>query len=107
MTVVVGDNESATSTWHAAIFAALRGVRRGAGRPGPKEQRFADLHKPWDRDDWLVSAGVVLDDGHRIEMRQDLAGKVDCHARDLDIGIDVSNQVMNSGAPDAARWLDR
>jgi DNA repair protein SbcC/Rad50 len=38
-------------------------------------------------------------------MRQDLAGKVDCHARDLDIGQDVSAEVMNEGMPDASRWL--
>ena len=105
LTVVVGDNESAKSTWHAAIFAALCGRRRGAGRPREDDQRFADLHKPWDRTGWLVSAEIVLDDGRRVEMRQDLAGKVDCHARDLDLGQDISDQVMNEGTPDAARWL--
>jgi hypothetical protein len=105
MTVVAGENESAKSTWHAAIFAALCGRRRGKGRPREDEQRFADLHKPWDSDDWLVSAEIALDDGRRIELRQDLAGKVDCHARDLDFGDDVSAQVMNEGTPDAARWL--
>jgi hypothetical protein len=105
LTVVVGDNESAKSSWHAAIFASLCGRRRGKGRPREDEQRFADLHKPWDLDDWLVSAEVVLADGRRIELRQDLAGKVDCHAIDLDIGQDVSAEVMKDGTPDAARWL--
>ena len=105
VTVIVGDNESAKSSWHAAIFASLCGRRRGKGRPREDEQRFADLHKPWDREDWLVSAEVVLDDGRHIELRQDLAGKVDCHAVDLDIGEDVSAQVMRDGVPDAARWL--
>ena len=33
LTVVVGDNESAQSTWHAAIFAALCG-RQGRGHLG-------------------------------------------------------------------------
>jgi DNA repair protein SbcC/Rad50 len=105
MTVVGGDNESAKSTWHAVIFAALCGRRRGKGRPREDEQRFIDLHRPWDRGDWLVSAEIGLDDGRRIELRQDLAGKVDCHAKDLDIGTDVSGEVMNEGTPDAARWL--
>ena len=105
MTVIVGDNESAKSTWHAAIFAACCGRRRGRGRPREDEQHFIDLHKPWDHGDWLVSAEVVLDDGRRIEMRQDLAGMVDCHAKDLDVGEDVSAQVMNDGAPDGSRWL--
>lgn len=105
MTVVVGDNESAKSSWHAAIYAAVCGRRRGRGRPREDEQRFIDLHRPWDHDDWLVTAQLVLDDGRRIELRNDLAGKVDCHAKDLDLGRDVSAEVMNDGAPDGARWL--
>jgi uncharacterized protein YhaN len=105
MTVVVGDNESAKSTWHAAIYAALCGHRRGPGRRGPERQRFIDAHKPWDREDWLVSAEIVLDDGRRIEMRQDLAGRVDCHARDLDLAAAVADDVINDGMPDASRWL--
>lgn len=106
MTVVVGDNESAKSSWHAAIFAALCGRRRARGRRREDDQRFSELHRPWDDpDDWLASAEIVLDDGRLIEMRQDLAGGVDCHARDLQINRDVSAEVMNDGTPDAARWL--
>jgi len=105
MTVVVGDNESAKSSWHAAIYAALCGRRRGKGRSRLQEQHFTDLHRPWDGNDWLVSAQLVLDDGRLIEMRQDLAGKVDCHAKDLVLGHDISADVMNDGMPDASRWL--
>src|SRR5258708_40273783 len=90
MTIIVGDNESAKSSWHAAIYAAVCGRRRARGRPREDEQRFIDLHKPWHGDDWLVSAEIVLDDGRRIELRQDLAGKIDCHAKDLVVGADVS-----------------
>src|SRR3954452_2577158 len=74
MTVIVGDNESAKSSWHAAIYAALCGRRRGKGAPRREEQRFIDQHKPWHREDWLVTAQVVLDDGRRVELRHDLAG---------------------------------
>ena len=105
MTVVVGNNESAKSSWHAAIYAALCGRRRGKGRSRLDEQRFTDLHRPWDGNDWLVSAQIVLDDGRLVEMRQDLAGKVDCHAKDLVLGHDISADVMNDGMPDASRWL--
>ncbi|MGH3266322.1 MAG: AAA family ATPase, partial [Trebonia sp.] len=105
MTVIVGANESAKSSWHAAIYAALCGRRRARGAPRKDEQRFADLHKPWDRDGWLVTAVVTLDDGRRVELRQDLAGRVDCHARDLELNRDISVEVMNDGAPDGARWL--
>lgn len=105
MTVVFGNNESAKSSWHAAIFAALCGRRRGKGKPRADEQSFIELHKPWDQEDWLVTARIILDDGRDIEMRQDLAGKVDCHAKDLGLGRDVSSEIMNDGAPDAAKWL--
>ena len=105
MTVVHGPNESGKSTWHAAVYLALCGRRRGRGRAGPDWQRLADRHRPWDRDEWLVSAEVVLDDGRRVEFRQDLDGRVDCHARDLVLGADLSAEFMNDGTPDAARWL--
>ena len=35
MTVVVGDNESAKSSWHAAVYAALCGRRRGRSPAAP------------------------------------------------------------------------
>ncbi|MDI3314542.1 MAG: AAA family ATPase [Mycobacterium sp.] len=105
MTVVFGNNESAKSSWHAAIFAALCGRRRAKGKPRADEQSFIDLHKPWDHNDWLVTAQIILDDGRNIEMRQDLAGKVGCHAKDLGLGRDVSSEIMNDGAPDASKWL--
>jgi len=105
LTVVYGANESAKSSWHAAIYAALCGRKRGRGRPNEDEQRFIDLHKPWDRSDWVVSAQVLLDDGRRVELRQDLDGRVDCDAVDLDLGRDCSAEIMTDGTPDAARWL--
>jgi len=105
MTVIVGDNESAKSSWHAAIYAALCGRRRGKGRAPKDEQRFVDLHRPWDGGQWLVSAVISLDDERRIELWQDLDGRVDCHATDLALGRDVSGEVMHEGTPDAARWL--
>jgi hypothetical protein len=105
MTVIVGSNESAKSSWHAAVFAAVCGRRRGKGKPREDDQRFAELHKPWDRDDWLVTAELALDDGRRVEMRQELNKRVDCHAKDLALGTDISDEVMHDGAPDGARWL--
>jgi exonuclease SbcC len=105
MTVIFGANESAKSSWHAAIYAAVCGRRRGRGRSRTDEQHFADLHKPWDSDAWLVSAQLDLDDGRRIEMWHDLAGRVDCRAKDLIVGTDVSSEVISDGAPDGSRWL--
>lgn len=105
MTVIIGDNESGKSSWHAAIYAGLCGRRRGKGQPRKAEQRFAGLHKPWDGGDWSVTAEVALDDGRRIELHHDLDGKVNCHARDLDLGTDVSAELMHDGAPDGALLL--
>ena len=56
MTVVVGDNESAKTSWHAAIYSALCGRTRRKGRMDAKDQTFADRHKPWDGTAWEVSA---------------------------------------------------
>jgi hypothetical protein len=103
LTVVHGPNESAKSSWHAAVYAALCGRRRGVS--SAEERRFEARHRPWDREDWLVSAQIVLDDGRRVELRQDLAGRVDCHAIDLDLATDLSAEILNGGMPDASRWL--
>jgi hypothetical protein len=105
LTVVVGDNESGKSSWHAAIYAALCGRRRRRGKPAAWEARFTERHRPWDGDEWLVTARISLDDGRRVELRQDLDGKVDCGAIDLDTGEDVSAEIIVDGAPDATRWL--
>jgi DNA repair protein SbcC/Rad50 len=37
LTVIYGPNEAGKSSWHAAIYAALCGMRRGRGQP-----RFGD-----------------------------------------------------------------
>jgi hypothetical protein len=105
MTVIAGVNESAKSSWHAATYAALCGRRRGKGRVSVPEQRFADAHRPWHGSQWLVSAVLVLDDGRRIEIRQDLDGKVDCRATDVALNRDVSSEIMHDGSPDASVWL--
>jgi DNA repair exonuclease SbcCD ATPase subunit len=105
LTVVLGDNESGKSSWHAAIFAALCGRRRGRGRPSVQEQRFIDTYQPWGGGAWAVSGVVVLDDGRPIELRQDLSGKVDCRASDTILARDVSAEIMVDGSPDASAWL--
>ena len=106
LNVIVGRNESAKSSWHAAIYAGLCGRRRGKGASTLEDRLFSARHKPWDRSDaWAVEAHLSLDDGRTIEIHQDLLGKVDCRAIDVTIGRDVSNEIMNAGAPDASTWL--
>ena len=105
MTVVTGPNESGKSSWHAALRLALTGLRRGRGRATAADAALSAQHRPWDTPDaWEVEAGLVLNDGRAIELRQDLEGKVACSALDVGLGRDVSNEILD-GTPDASRWL--
>lgn len=105
LNVIAGPNEAGKSTWHAAIRLALTGVRRGKGPGTAAERQLAERHRPWGQDDqWLVEARITLDDGRRIDIAQDLAGKVACRATDVGLGRDVSNEILD-GTPDASRWL--
>jgi len=104
MTVIFGPNESGKSQWHAALYAALCGMRRGRGRRS-EDTDFVERHHPWDAANWEVSAIVALEDGRRVELRHDLDGRIDCQARDVDLGRDYSSEIINDGAPDGARWL--
>lgn len=107
--VVFGPNEAGKSTWHAALYAALCGIRRGRGRASPEEAEFEERHFPAGRADWQVQCEVTLDDGRRIGLQQDLKGRVRCRAVDLQLGHDLSGELMNGGAPDGAKLvgLDR
>jgi uncharacterized protein YhaN len=105
MTVVVGDNESAKTSWHAAIYAGLCGIGRRQGRDPRPVADFVSRHRPWDNPErWEVVAVVVLDDGRRIELRQDLASRTNCKAMDLAVGREVSD-ILHEQVPDAAMWL--
>ena len=104
MTIVYGPNESGKSSWHAALYAALCGMRRGRGRAMKEDEVFEAHHRPWDGDAWEVSAIITLDDRRRIELRQDLVSKTGT-ARDTDTGRDYTSEIINDGAPDGAVWL--
>ena len=107
MNVVHGANEAGKSTWHAALYAGLCGLRRGKGRAVRADVQFERRHRPWDGDGgWEVGAVVELADGRRVALRHDLAGKVESSARDADIaGRDYSNEIVFEGAPDGSCWL--
>ncbi len=104
-TLVHGPNEAGKSSWHAALYAGLCGMRRARGTPRRDEQAFTVRHRPWWGTTWEVSAVIELQDGRRVELRHDLLGKVDCRATDLLLGRDCSDEIVNEGAPDGARWL--
>lgn len=105
MTVVCGPNEAGKSSWHAALYAAICGVRRAKGAPKKEDADFAIRHRPWESDQWDVSATVCLENRRRVLLHHDLAGRVDCSATDADLGREYSGEIMEEGAPNAAVWL--
>jgi len=75
LTVVCGPNEAGKSSWHAAIYASLCGMRRARGQLA-QDRDFARLRRPWSGEAWEVRAIVRLDNGPRVELRQDLSDLV-------------------------------
>ncbi|MFT5531203.1 MAG: exonuclease SbcC [Candidatus Poriferisodalaceae bacterium] len=105
LTIVHGQNESAKSTWHAAITVGLCGRRRGAGRTSA-DADFEARHRPWDLDEsWAVGIELLLDDGREIEIERDLHRQANS-VRDVQLGgRAVPDELMRDGSPDAAVWL--
>jgi uncharacterized protein YhaN len=105
MTVITGPNESGKSAWHAAIYAALCGMRRARGAQQGPDRAFRSRHRPWTGERWKVGALVELDDGRTVELHHDLDGLVDCHATDAVLGGDLTGEILFEGTPDGSAWL--
>lgn len=106
MNVVYGPNEAGKSSWRAALYAGLCGMRRGKGGLRTEDIEFAKRHKPWSGGAWEVGAVVALDDGRVVGLRHDLEGRVDSAARDAGrAGLDYSGDILYDSAPDGSRWL--
>ena len=107
LNVVYGPNEAGKSTWHAALYAGLCGLRRRKGALSAEDKRFRDRHRPWDGSgEWVVSAVVALENGHRVELHHDLANRVNSSAVDADLaGRDYASRILYDGAPDGSSWL--
>lgn len=106
LNIVHGPNEAGKSSWHAALYSGLCGLRRGPGRHVFNEQ-FSARHRPWnDPETWAVGAIIGLADGRRIELHHDLASRIGSTARDAVIaGRDYSEEIVFEGAPDGSVWL--
>lgn len=104
MNLIYGPNEAGKSSWHAALFAGLCGIRRGRGPNEKGDVAFRERHQPWLASEWRVAIILSLEDGRRIEMDYDLDGKV-ARVIDADLGRDYANEIIYDGAPDASRWL--
>ena len=44
--LIYGPNEAGKSSWHAAIYAGLCGMRRGKGRLSRDDEEFGARHRP-------------------------------------------------------------
>lgn len=105
LNIIFGPNGSGKSSWHAALYAGLCGVRRARGQPRLEDREFANQFKPWDAEEWQVSVLVELHDKRVVELHHDLAGMVNCRARDMTLGDDLSSEIIFDGGPDGSRWL--
>ena len=107
MNVIYGPNEAGKSSWHAALYAGLCGMRRGRGQPLKDDKEFADRHRPWDDDNgpWDVGVVVSLADGRRVQLRHNLVSRTG-KAQDDDLaGRNYSNEIPYDGAPDGSCWV--
>ena len=106
MNVVHGPNEAGKSTWHAALYLGLCGMRQGKGARRKDDQELEERHRPWDGDGaWDVGVTIRLDDGRKVELRHNLAAKT-ATVEDVDIAErSYEGEVLFDGSPDGSRWL--
>jgi exonuclease SbcC len=104
LNVVWGPNEAGKSSWHAAIYAGLCGLRRARGARTQDDREFEKRHRPWGGGGrWQVEVVLELDDERVVDLSQDLKQRI---GRALDnLGRDVTAEIMGDGSPDGARWL--
>ncbi|MDP9420453.1 MAG: AAA family ATPase [Actinomycetota bacterium] len=105
MNVIYGPNESGKSSWHAAIYAAVCGIKRSRGQPAREDRRFADRHRPWLGRSWRVSAVVALDDGRVVNIEQSFGSGGRSVATDGRTGRPVTIDIVRAGSIDASTLL--
>lgn len=104
MNVFCGPNESGKSSWQMAIYAALCGRRRAAGRPR-RDEEFEERYRPWYGGRWEARCQIEMDNGRKIELRHELIDRVNCRATDITTGADLSSSILFEGTPDGSRLL--
>lgn len=97
MNIISGPNESAKSTWHAAIVTSICGLRRGRG-VRREETEFKKRYSPWNSTSWDVSAEVLTDFGDTLNVSQDLANLVSSQV--LKLGRNITAEFEIEGSPD-------
>lgn len=105
MNVVYGPNESGKSSWHAAIYVAMCGMKRTKGQPSREDRAFARRHRPWRGGPWRVVGIITLDDGSSIEIEQRLGPGGGTAARDHSTKRPWPDDLVRAGAVDASTLL--
>jgi exonuclease SbcC len=105
MTVVYGPNESGKSSWHAALYAGLCGMRRSRGTPTRRDQIFTARHRPWQGRSWKVMVKITLDDGRQIVVEQSLGAGGRSTAIDPSTKKSFTSELLREGAVDATHLL--
>jgi exonuclease SbcC len=105
MNVIYGPNESGKSSWHAAIYAAMCGLKKTRGQPTREDRIFGSRHRPWRGTSWKVTIALALDDGRTIEIEQDLGSGGRSTARDRGTKKALTGDIVRGGAVDGATLL--
>src|SRR5207247_10730769 len=67
------------------------------------DEEVIQNYRPWNSPlPWEVQVRFLLQDGRNIELRQELAERIDCRATDVDFGRDYSNEIVNEGGLEGA-----
>lgn len=105
MNVIYGANESGKSSWHAAIYGAMCGMRRSRGQPTREDRLFASRHRPWRGSTWRVEALATLDDGRVIELDQGFGPAGRSVATEKGTKRMLTDDVVRDGSVDATSLL--
>lgn len=105
MNVIFGPNESGKSSWHAAIYAAVCGIKKSRGQPSREDRLFASRHRPWRGTARRVSAVLSLDDGRTIDIEQSFGSGGRSAATDRSTKRPLPADIVRAGAVDAATLL--
>ncbi|MGH7502578.1 MAG: AAA family ATPase [Longimicrobiales bacterium] len=105
LNLLYGANEAGKSSWLAALYALLCGIRRGKGQPKREDQEFASRFRPWPPvPGWKVRGIIALHDGRRIRLDRDLGEGVDVVCDEV-TRESLEDTILTDRAPDGARWL--
>ncbi|MDQ6838932.1 MAG: AAA family ATPase [Actinomycetota bacterium] len=106
MNVVHGPNESGKSSWHAALYVGLCGMKHTRGRASREDQAFTDRYKPWRGASWKVTERIVLDSGRVIQLEHSLGPGGRSTAVDPESRTSLTAELLrDDGALDGAALL--